>query len=79
MMKYREADDVSSCWNRAKRYEMVFVLLERDAAVPSTIRHWIAERIRLGRNQPGDDQLVEAELIAKQIELSLRHAGKLPA
>jgi hypothetical protein len=39
---------------------MVFVLLGRDAAAPAAIRAWAAERIRLGKNAPTDEQIVEA-------------------
>ena len=44
----------------AHRDEMVFVLLGRDAAAPAAIRAWAAERIRLGKNAPGDEQVTEA-------------------
>jgi len=68
MLKHDEASDSESCWNRALDDEMVFVLLERDVAAPATIRAWIAERIRLGKNQPGDPQLTEAEMCAAFME-----------
>jgi hypothetical protein len=64
MRKIDEKDHPSSCWNKAKDTERLFVLLERDAAAPATIRAWIAERIRLGLNQPGDAKLKEAEELA---------------
>jgi hypothetical protein len=53
---------------KARDDEMTFVLLERDVAAPATIRFWIKERIRLGKNQPDDDQLLEAENCARVME-----------
>jgi hypothetical protein len=47
---------------------MTFVLLGRDAAAPAAIRAWIVERIRLGKNQPGDEQIIEAEECARSME-----------
>ena len=72
MLKYKEQTDDQSCWNKAFSSEMVFVLLERDAAAPAAIRAWIAERIRLGKNSPGDKQLFEALRCAEFIEKNWR-------
>lgn len=47
---------------------MLFVLLERDTAAPAAIRAWIKERIKLGKNQRGDAQIIEAEAVAKHME-----------
>lgn len=68
MRRIDELANPSSCLNRARDNEFVFTLLERDVATPGTIRFWISERIRLGKNQPGDPQLVAAELDAQAIE-----------
>jgi hypothetical protein len=43
---------------------MLFVLMDRDVAAPQTIRFWIHERIRLGKNSPHDNQICEAERCA---------------
>lgn len=60
MIKAREQTDPKSCLSKARQDEMVFVLLARDAAAPAAIRFWAAERIRLGKNAAGDEQIVEA-------------------
>ncbi len=64
MRKLTELTDRNSCLSKAGDGEMLFVLLGRDPAAPATIRAWIAERVRLGKNQPGDAKLVEAERCA---------------
>jgi hypothetical protein len=69
MMKCREIVDPNSCFNKAKQNELIFVFLERDAAAPAAIRAWIAERIKLGLNIPGDKKLVDAEWCAREMEL----------
>lgn len=68
MRKRDELTSPKACMVRAHDDEMTFVLLGRDAAAPATIRAWIAERVRLGKNQPGDPQLVEAEDCAATME-----------
>jgi hypothetical protein len=68
MIASREKSEPDSCLNRAAPDEPIFVLLGRDIAAPDTIRFWIAERIRLGKNQPGDAQLQEAEDLADMME-----------
>lgn len=68
MRKRDELDNPDGCMARALDDEMTFVLLGRDAAAPAAIRHWIAERIRLGKNRAGDPQLVEAEQCARTME-----------
>lgn len=62
MIKREELARPDSCMNRAEADEMTFVLLARDLAAPHAIEEWIAERIRLGKNTPGDDQITEARL-----------------
>lgn len=60
MIKSRELIDPTSCMTRANDDEMTFVLLGRDAAAPATIRYWVDERIRLGKNKLSDPQIQEA-------------------
>lgn len=64
MIKREELTDPNSCMSRALDNEMTFVLLARDVAAPATIRFWIAERIRLGKNKAGDPQMEEASCCA---------------
>ncbi len=71
MLKREEVLEPNSCWNKADPKEMVFVLLGRDAAFPATVRFWAAERIRLGKNQPGDDQITDALTEAAFVESEL--------
>ncbi len=60
MKKIDEMITEGSCFNKADWQERLFVLLARDAAAPVAIRAWIAERLRLGKNDPNDDQIIEA-------------------
>lgn len=73
MIKRDEEKRADSCFNRALPDEWLFVLLGRDAAAPATIRAWCAERIRLGKNEPGDAQVSEALECAAEME---RKGGK---
>ena len=68
MRKYIELNDPRSCMSRAKYEEMTFVLLGRDSAAPAAIRFWVAERIRQGKNEPHDAQIVEALECADTME-----------
>jgi hypothetical protein len=68
MRKRDELTDPASCLNRAHGGEMVFVLLGRDEDAPDTIRDWIKRRIRRGKNQPGDPQMLDAEACARTME-----------
>jgi hypothetical protein len=61
MRKRDELTDPSSCLNRARADEYLFVLLGRDRAAPVAVRAWIEERIRSGKNARADAQIVEAE------------------
>ena len=67
---------LASCLNKANPDEMIFVLLGRDAAAPYAIREWIKQRIAMGKNKPGDAQLLDAEACAATME-SERTAGKI--
>lgn len=68
MIKVEELSNTESCINKAKPYEMVFVLLERDAAAPVAIRAWVEERIRSGKNQRSDEQIKDAICCAEFME-----------
>jgi len=68
MRKRDELADPKSCLNKAKDDELIFVFLERDKALPNTLRAWVAERIKLGLNEPGDAQLTSALRDAVLIE-----------
>lgn len=61
MRKRDELTDPTSCLSRAREDEMLFVLLGRDPAAPAAIRAWIAKRIEIGKNQPNDRQILEAQ------------------
>lgn len=65
MRKRDELADPASCLSKAREDELIFVLLGRDLAAPAAVRAWIAERIRLGLNRPGDAKLVSAERLAE--------------
>jgi hypothetical protein len=69
MIKRDEIEDSQSCFNKAADGERLFVMLARDPAAPVAIRAWIAERIRLGKNAPGDEQIREAFECATFMEL----------
>lgn len=64
MIKKHELLDPNSCLNKAADDEMLFVLLGRDPATPVAIRAWIEERVRLGKNEYGDEQIKEAAALA---------------
>ena len=69
MIKRDEIEHTESCFNKAYDGERLFVLLARDPAAPVAIRAWVAERIRLGKNEPGDAQLLEAIECASLMEM----------
>jgi hypothetical protein len=68
MRKKNELSIQQSCLGSAHPDEMVFVLLSRDCAAPATIRAWVEERIRLGKNVRTDEQIVEALACAETME-----------
>jgi hypothetical protein len=68
MRKRDELTRADSCMSRAREDEWTFVLLGRDAAAPAAVRAWIAERIRLGKNQPDDAQIREAQQWIQTVE-----------
>lgn len=69
MKKKDEIADPSSCWNKARNEEQLFILLGRDEAAPRTIREWCRLRIELGKNMPGDPQVISALEKANDIEM----------
>jgi hypothetical protein len=83
MIKRDEIEYSESCLNKARDDERLFVLLARDPAAPVAIRAWVAERLRLGKNAPGDEQIREAFECAARMELergeieSARHQEKM--
>ncbi len=76
MMKRDEREKAESCWNKAYDSENLFILLERCAAMPATIRFWCSERIRLGLNGPTEAQISEALGQAQLIESHRAIGGK---
>jgi hypothetical protein len=68
MRKRDELASPESCMSRAKDDEWTFVLLGRDPAAPLAIRAWVAERIRLAKNDLKDAQIVEALACAREME-----------
>jgi hypothetical protein len=70
MLKRNELSDPTSCLNKARDDEWLFVLLGRDAAAPAAIRAWVSERYRLGLNQPSDLKIVHALEAARKMEES---------
>jgi hypothetical protein len=68
MIKSQEVSDTSSCLNRARHDEMLFVLLGRDVAAPETIRFWARRRVELGKNRISDPQILEALAAAEMME-----------
>jgi hypothetical protein len=60
MRKRDELADPTSCLNKAREDEWLFVLLGRDRAAIVAVSEWIKERIRLGKNTSDDPQIREA-------------------
>lgn len=79
MRKREELSDPNSCMSKARDDEMTFVLLGRDAAAPATIRAWIEERIRLGKNKEDDPQIVEARKWIETVVRESKSIGELIA
>ena len=74
MIKRDEIEHPESCLSKARDDERLFVLLARDAAAPVAIRAWVAERLRLGKNQPEDAQILEALDCATRMEIERRES-----
>jgi hypothetical protein len=75
MIKRRELTDPTSCMSKARDDEMTFVLLGRDGAAPATVRFWVQERIRRGKNRADDPQIIEALECARSMESSSSGSG----
>jgi hypothetical protein len=73
MKKTEEIRTPTSCFNKARDDERMFVLLARDVCAPAAIRFWANERIRCGKNVATDPQIVEAFDCASAME---RERGK---
>jgi len=71
MIKTEEIANPTSCLNKAKPEEMLFVLLGRDPAAPVAIREWCKERVRLGKNKWTDPQIEDAIYCAVQMQPGL--------
>ena len=61
MIKREELVNPGSCLNKAREDEMVYCIIGHDPALPAALRAWIAERIRLGKNKPDDQQIVDTQ------------------
>lgn len=70
MLKHLELTSPTSCINKARDTEMLFVLLARDKAAAITIRFWVAQRVKLGLNTFTDPQIKEALDCARYMEQS---------
>jgi len=68
MRKHSELCQPSSCLNRAKTDELIFVILGRDIAAQRAIAAWVEARVDLGKNKPNDIQIVEALECAAAME-----------
>lgn len=68
MRKNDERYRADSCWNKAAPDEWLFILLGRDLAAPATIRAWVRERLRIGKNVATDQQIQDALELARTIE-----------
>lgn len=60
MKKKHAIKDPKSCWNKAKKNERIFTLLERDPAAAAAIRYWARLRVEWELNKATDPQIVEA-------------------
>lgn len=78
MRKRDELTNPNSCMSRATDGEMTFVLLGRDEDAPGAIRDWIKRRIKRGKNQACDRQMVEAEECARIMEIEHDHQHREP-
>ena len=74
MIKREELTNPNSCFGRAQMDEMLFVLLARDVAAPSTIRYWVQARIAHRKNTRDDAQIKEALWCAGYMERM--HSGQ---
>jgi hypothetical protein len=68
MKKSQEVLQPDSCFNRAEKDELIFVLLGRDFFAPTAIRAWVEARVNSLKNMPTDKEIVEALECAKAME-----------
>lgn len=68
MKKHLEISNPSSCLNRARAEELIFVIRAHDIASPHTVRRWARKRIKLGKNSWSDPQIREALEWADTVE-----------
>jgi hypothetical protein len=68
MKKSEELANPQSCLNRAADDELIFVLLAHDRASAATVRAWVGERLRMGKNVLGDPQIQSALRWAAMVE-----------
>ena len=55
-MSTKQSPGRFNCYAAAFPDETIFTLLARDPALPATVEFWVAERIRLGKNETDDDK-----------------------
>ena len=65
MIKREEIREPTSCLNRAEDDEPLFVLRAKDICGAETVMFWCSLRLSAGKNQDGDDQIVDALRIVK--------------
>lgn len=70
MLKRDELANPDSCLNRAADDEMIFVLRSHDVTFSETVRGWVLARMRRGKNEHDDPQLVEAREAARAVEVT---------
>jgi hypothetical protein len=58
--KHDELTDPTSCLNKARDDEYLFVLRAHDVAAPMAIRHWTDVRINLRKNRRDDPEILDA-------------------
>lgn len=78
MLKREELSNPDSCLNRAADSEMLFVLLARDVAAPATVRFWVSERLRLGKNISTDGTIVNALRVAEEMDAAICESKNRP-
>jgi hypothetical protein len=75
MRKVDELSQPTSCLNKAKDNEMLFVLLGRDRAAADTVRFWCQMRVKYKKNAPDDPQIREALACANTMEEERLYVG----
>lgn len=57
MLKKDEIANPTSCFNKARDDQVIFVLLDSDDAFAATVRFWAGERLRIGKNRLEDAKI----------------------